>query len=77
MLPDAQGFTALMQHLRRETAAERQMRRDQILSTSREDFFEFSKALQQVAQTGTITVVGSQQALDEYEPGFAAVTKLL
>lgn len=37
-LPDAKGHTAFMRHLLRVTDAERQQRREQILSTSLKDF---------------------------------------
>jgi Zn-dependent M16 (insulinase) family peptidase len=37
-LPDAKGYSALVRHLLGVTDEERQIRRDQILSTSNQDF---------------------------------------
>lgn len=37
-LPDAKGYSALVRHLLGVTDEERQMRREQVLSTSNHDF---------------------------------------
>lgn len=37
-LPDAKGHTALLRHILRVSDAERQLRRDQILATTAQDF---------------------------------------
>ena len=66
MLPDAQGMTAMMQHLRGEDAAGRQQRRNQILGTSSDDFKRIATELQAVAERGTVKVVGSAEAVEAY-----------
>ena len=66
MLPDAQGMTAMMQHLRREAAAGRQQRRNQVLGTSAEGFRRIAAELRAVAERGTVKVVGSDEAVKAY-----------
>ena len=44
-LPDAKGNTALMRHILGVGEAERQQRREEILSTRKEQFREFAEAL--------------------------------
>eukprot|EP01043_Picozoa_sp_COSAG02_P126399 COSAG02_NODE_63650_length_262_cov_1.552147_1_plen_66_part_01 len=56
MLPDAQGMTAMMQHLRGEDATGRQQRRNQILGTSGDDFRRIAAELKAVAERGTVKV---------------------
>jgi hypothetical protein len=48
-------MTALLQHLRGESAAERQARREQVLGTSVESLRAFGAALAEVAQHGTVS----------------------
>ena len=69
-----------MQHpgeQRGESAAERQKWRDDVLGTSEDDFKVFAKALGKVAQTGSVSVVGSQSALDEANKALPDDKKLI
>ena len=76
MLPDAQGMTAMLQHLRGEDAAGRQHRRNQILSTSAEGFRRIAAELTAVAESGTVKVVGSAEAVEAHG-GFTRTERLL
>jgi Zn-dependent M16 (insulinase) family peptidase len=62
-LPDAKGFSALQRHLIDYTDDMRQQTRDQILSTTMDDFRVFADALQQVNEAGQIVVLGSLEAI--------------
>jgi Zn-dependent M16 (insulinase) family peptidase len=62
-LPDAKGFSALQRHLIGYTDDMRQQIRDQILSTTMDDFRVFADALQQVNEVGQIVVLGSLEAI--------------
>ena len=52
-LPDSKGYTAFMRHLLKVSDEERQERRDQILSTSLEDFHNFGDALQSAMESSS------------------------
>jgi Zn-dependent M16 (insulinase) family peptidase len=62
-LSDAKGFSALQRHLIGYTDDMRQQTRDQILSTTMDDFRVFADALQQVNEVGQIVVLGSLEAI--------------
>ena len=62
-LPDAKGYTSMARYLAGESEAVRQQRREQILSTTLEDFHRFGEALDQIGQAGRVVVMGSEQAL--------------
>jgi Zn-dependent M16 (insulinase) family peptidase len=76
MLPDAQGMTAMLQHLRGEEATGRQARREQVLGTTAEGFARIAEALAAVAEGGTVKVVGSAEAVAAYGK-FASTERLL
>ena len=63
MSPDAKGNRALMWHLNGMTTEQRQAYRDEMLSTTRDDFAEFGKRLegrpQKVAVFGSADAIGS------------------
>lgn len=63
-LPDAKGYTSLVRHLVHETEEERQLLRDEVLSTTVKDFRRFAEALEQVKEHGIVAVLGSPQAID-------------
>lgn len=63
-LPDAKGHTSLMRYLLGESEADRQQTRDQILSTSAQDFRAFADVLEAVTAQGRVVVMGSQGALE-------------
>jgi Zn-dependent M16 (insulinase) family peptidase len=63
-LPDAKGYTSLMRYLTHRTDELRQKTRDQVLSTNGEDFIAFGEALEKVAQSNAVAVLGPQNALE-------------
>lgn len=63
-LPDAKGFTSMLRTLVGETDAERQLLRDQLLSTTLEDFRNFAEVLDAVRTSGKVVVLGSQTAIE-------------
>ncbi|MBK9926620.1 MAG: insulinase family protein [Anaerolineales bacterium] len=75
-LPDAKGYTSMMRYLTNRTDALRQKTRDQVLSTNGEDFIAFGEALEKLAQSEAVAVIGSQSALEAAEVGLK-VTKVL
>lgn len=60
------GYTSFVEYLTGETAADRQMWRDQVLNTNAGDFNEFANKLKAFKEEGKTSVVvfGSQAALD-------------
>lgn len=62
-LPDARGYTSLMQHLVGESDADRQRFRDQVLSTTAADFHALADVLAQVNAQGHVVVLGSADAI--------------
>lgn len=79
-LPDAKGYTALSRHLTGETDADRQQRRDEVLSTTMTDFRRFADVLEAVVEQGLVVVLGSDEALNEANAArnhWLKVTKVL
>jgi hypothetical protein len=70
MLPDAKGYQAMLRHLLGESEEYRQKLRDEVLSTSLEDFKNFGKALEAVAEKGALCVVGSKDAIEAVQDEF-------
>lgn len=64
MLPDARGFSAMARELVGETDAYRQEVRDQILSTTKEDFKKLAQAARIVAENGAVTILGNSEAME-------------
>jgi len=64
-LPDAKGYTAMMRHILKVSDAERQERREQILSTGVQDFRKFADYLDAVRESGNVVAVCSQDAADK------------
>jgi Zn-dependent M16 (insulinase) family peptidase len=75
-LPDAKGYTSMMRYLTNRTDELRQKIRDEVLSTNGEDFIAFGEALEKVAQSNAVAVLGSQNALESANIGLE-VTKVL
>ena len=74
-LPDSKGRTAFMRHILGITDAERQQRRDEVLSTSAADFHAFADALEAVRTKGRVVAVTSADKLEAAHaerPGFFA-----
>lgn len=63
-LPDAKGWTSLLHHLTGITDEIRQLKRDEMLSTSSKDFQAFSAPLRYVAKTGTLSILTSQDKIE-------------
>ena len=63
--PDQKGFTSMSRFLSGVTDQDRQMWRDEILSTSAVDFKEFSEKLASLKDTGSVVVFGSETALED------------
>ncbi|MEZ4515766.1 MAG: insulinase family protein [Chloroflexota bacterium] len=78
-LPDAKGFTSLTRYLTNQTDEYLQAVRDQVLSTSADDFRAFADVLDKVAAQGDIAVLGSAEALAKANDGGLglAVTKVM
>ncbi len=62
-LPDAKGFTSMQRHLIGETDEARQKYRDEVLSTTVEDFRAFATVLEKLNETGQVVVLGSADAI--------------
>ena len=75
-LPDAKGYTSMMRYLTGRTDEMRQKMREEVLSTNGEDFIAFGEALEKVAQSEAVAVIGSQSALEGANIGLK-VTKVL
>jgi Zn-dependent M16 (insulinase) family peptidase len=79
-LPDAKGFTSTLRYLINETDESLQRYRDEILSAKPEDFHDFGKSLDDLAEAGGVVVVGSPEAIaaaNAKRQGLLAVTKVL
>ena len=75
-LPDAKGYTSMMRHLTGRTDEMRQKIRDEVLSTNGEDFIAFGEVLEKVAQSNSVAVLGSQNAIESANVGLE-ITKVL
>uniref|UniRef100_A0A7S3VL18 Peptidase M16C associated domain-containing protein n=1 Tax=Dunaliella tertiolecta TaxID=3047 RepID=A0A7S3VL18_DUNTE len=79
-LPDAKGYSAMGRYLLGISDEERQLRRDQILSTSPKDFKEFGEVLECVNKAGRVAAVTSAEkakAVNEQIPSFWELKKVL
>ncbi|KAG8368347.1 hypothetical protein BUALT_Bualt15G0036100 [Buddleja alternifolia] len=63
-LPDAKGYSSLMRYLLRVTEEERQIRREEILSTRLKDFKEFGDVVEAVKDKGVVVAVASPDDVD-------------
>jgi len=79
-LPDSKGYTSMMRHLMQIKEEDRQIRRDQILSTTIKDFQEFAEVLEEVKMNGNIVAVASADAVkraNEKRNGLLTVKNIL
>jgi len=74
-LPDAKGYTSMMRYITGRSDETRQKYRDEVLSTNGEDFIAFGEALEKVAQSDAVVVLGAQSALEGSGVGLK-VTKI-
>jgi presequence protease len=65
LLPDARGFTSLMRHLAGDTDESRQQYRDEVLSTTPQDFKSFAEVLAGVKEHGEVVVLGAQESINK------------
>jgi len=61
-LPDAKGYTSMMRYFVGDTEEDRQRIREEVLSTTVQDFRNFAEALQNVQRHGAVVVMGSPAA---------------
>jgi Zn-dependent M16 (insulinase) family peptidase len=59
-LPDAKGYTSMARYLVGDTDEMRQLRRQQILTTTLEEFHTFGEVLDRLSQSGTVVVIGAE-----------------
>jgi Zn-dependent M16 (insulinase) family peptidase len=64
MLPDAKGYASLLRYLNGDDDQSRQRMRDEVLSTTVNDFRAFADVLDGVRETGLIKVLGSSRAIE-------------
>ncbi|HTJ58998.1 MAG TPA: insulinase family protein [Devosiaceae bacterium] len=79
-LPDAKGYSALIQTLIGESHEHRQQRRDEVLGAKLADFRALADVLAQAAKVGQVAVVGSEAAIkaaNDERSGFLKVTRVL
>ncbi|KAL9174137.1 hypothetical protein ABFS82_02G032700 [Erythranthe guttata] len=79
-LPDAKGYSSLSRYLLGVTEEDRQVRREEILSTRLEDFKEFADVVEAVKDKGVVVAVASPddvEAANEARPNFFQVKKAL
>ncbi len=62
-LPDTKGFTSMVRYLVGDTDEFRQRMRDEILSTTVDDFRAFGRVLDQAKEAGLVVVLGAQAAI--------------
>jgi Zn-dependent M16 (insulinase) family peptidase len=80
LLPDAKGFISMQRLLAGDTDEIRQRERDEVLAASRDDFAPLADALERVAETGRVVVIGSEQAIaaaNRERQDMLEVTKIL
>jgi Zn-dependent M16 (insulinase) family peptidase len=79
-LPDAKGYVSMARWLSKETEADRQQVRDEILGTTAADFKAFAEVWGQAGSQGLVKVLGSQSSIKktlEDRPGWLKVLQVL
>ena len=79
-LPDAKGYTAMLRFLLHISDEERQIIRDQLLSTNATHFKEFAKVLARLNQDASIVVLGANnsiQSANQENEQFLKITNVL
>ncbi|MGD8456416.1 MAG: insulinase family protein [Anaerolineales bacterium] len=79
-LPDAKGYSTLVRYLTGYTDKERQEIRDEVLSTTVDDFKTFGKALEKVIDNGQVVVLGSAESIgaaNQERKAFLKVKKVM
>ncbi len=65
MTPDAKGRTSMVRYLAGDTEEARQQLRDEVLSTTPQDFVRFAEILDDVSTHGRVVVMGAPQAIEK------------
>jgi Zn-dependent M16 (insulinase) family peptidase len=73
-LPDAKGYTSMLRSLAGDTDESRQQMRDEVLSTTLDDFRNFAEVLDLFNANGRVAVLGPQAALEEAGDGLGLRT---
>ncbi|OGO28602.1 MAG: peptidase M16 [Chloroflexi bacterium RBG_16_54_18] len=79
-LPDAKGYSAMARYLVGDTLESRQQWREQILSTSAEDFHHFGEVLEKLNQSGRVVAMGASDTIEKARvqyPGWKLVRKII
>jgi len=69
MFPDARGYASMIRYLTGNTEEDIQRTRDEILSTTAQDFKKFAGVIDEVAKSGLVKVLGSENAIREATAG--------
>ncbi len=69
MFPDARGYASMIRYLTGNTEEDIQRTRDEIFSTTAEDFKKFADVMDRVAKNGLVKVLGSEKAIREATAG--------
>ena len=64
-LPDARGVKSLYQYLAGDTEEKRQRMREEMLSTTADDFRAFAGIMAEAKTHGAVSVIGGSRALEE------------
>lgn len=78
-LPDAKGYSAMMRYLTNYSDEKRQQIRDELLSTTVEDFHRFGKYVERISEEGHVVVLGSDEAINNSngDDAWLDVTKVM
>lgn len=79
-LPDEKGYTSLVRYLFKESDAELQQLRDEVLATGPDHFRQFADMLDYVRDNGLVVVAGSEDALrkaNTERPDWLKITKVM
>ena len=80
LLPDAKGYTSMVRYLTNDSEENRQILREEVLTTSAVDFENFAHALAALKDNGLVKVMGSASAIESaaaQKEGWLEVFKLL
>ena len=69
LLPDARGFVGLLRYLTNDTEERRQIMRDELLATTKQDFRDFAGVLERTGETGIVKVLGPPESFESAEAG--------
>lgn len=75
MPPDQKGYTSFTRYLNGYTEEDRKKWREEVLSTTSDDFTEFAKRLLKLSEKGSVVVFGSESALNDANNNIEGETK--